>query len=107
MSYVLEDIARTLKEARARKGLSQRELGEKVGLPQSHVSKIESGRVDLKLSSLVELTRILDLELMPVPRKLVPAVRGIIRNAETPGVSPADKPMPAYRLDDSKEDSHG
>ena len=79
MSYATEHIAETLKAARERKGLSQRALSAKAGVPQSHISKIESGAVDLRLSSLVELARALDLEFALVPRKKLPAVRAIIR----------------------------
>ena len=44
MPYQVEYIAAALKKARKAKKLSQTELGAKVGLPQSHVSKIETGR---------------------------------------------------------------
>ena len=80
MTYLVENIAQELKAARKEKGLSQRELGARVGVPQSHISKIENGAVDLKTSSLIELTRALDLELMLVPRALVPAVQGLQRS---------------------------
>lgn len=80
MDYVAENIANKLKAAREKKGLSQRALSEKAGVPQSHISKIENGAVDLRLSSLVELARVLDLELMLVPRKFVSAVQSIVRN---------------------------
>ena len=80
MSYATEHIAESLKAARERKGLSQRALSAKAGVPQSHFSKIENGAVDLRLSSLVELARALDLELTLVPRKKLPAVRVIIRS---------------------------
>ena len=63
MSYATEYIARTLEVARERKDLSQRALGKLAGVPQRHISKIENGAVDLPLSTLVELVRILDLEL--------------------------------------------
>ena len=81
MSYVTEHITRTLKEARENKGLSQRALSKKAGVPQSHISKIENGTVDLRLSSLMELARVLDLELALVPRKAVPAVQSIVRSS--------------------------
>ncbi|SDG97374.1 helix-turn-helix domain-containing protein [Pelagibacterium luteolum] len=84
------DIPEALKEARARKGLSQRALGELTGLPQSHISKIESGAVDLQLSSLVQLARVLDLEVRLVPRKAVPAVDSVVRTT-TPSVGTADQ----------------
>lgn len=80
MNYSTEPIIEALKEGRKEKGLSQRELSAKAGVPQGHISKIESGLVDLKLSSLIALARILDLELMTVPRKLVPAVQALVRS---------------------------
>lgn len=79
MSYATEYIAESLKAARERMELSQRALSAKAGLPQGHISKIENGAVDLRLSSLVALARVLDLELTLVPRKKLPAVRAIIR----------------------------
>jgi transcriptional regulator with XRE-family HTH domain len=82
MDYSTAPIVQALKGARQQKGLSQRELSAKAGVPQGHISKIESGMVDLKLSSLIALARILDLELMTVPRKLVPAVQAVMRSAK-------------------------
>ena len=98
MSYAIEPIAERLKEARERKGLSQRQLGKLVGVPQSHISKIESGAVDLRLSSLVELARALDLELTVVPRKSLSAVQSIARSGEA---GSGDAPeRAAYSLED-------
>ena len=93
MSYVTEHITSTLKTARKTKGFSQRELSKRAGVPQSHISKIENGTVDLRLSSLVALARILDLELMLVPRKTVSAVQSIVRQAaqSTPTDSKAER----------------
>lgn len=79
MSYLNDQILKSLKRARKAKGLSQRELSAKSGVPQSHISKIENGAVDLRVSSLVALARTLDLELELVPRKTVPAVQSIVR----------------------------
>ncbi|WP_336986806.1 helix-turn-helix transcriptional regulator [Altererythrobacter aquiaggeris] len=80
MSTAIEDIAASIKAARIAKGFTQKELGERVGLPQSHISKIEGGNVDLQISSLVEIARALDLELKLVPRKTVPAIEGVLRS---------------------------
>lgn len=80
MTYLNERLVKSLKEARKQKGLSQRELSAKSGVPQSHISKIESGSVDLRVSSLIALARVLDLELALVPRKTVPAVQSIVRS---------------------------
>ena len=79
MSAGIEEIAAGVREARIAKALTQKELGQRVGLPQSHISKIEKGTVDLKLSSLVEIARALDLEITLVPRKALPAVEGAVR----------------------------
>lgn len=84
MKNTPDHIARTLLEARKRKGLSQRALADLAGVPQSHISKIESGAVDLRLSSLIELSRALGLELELVPRSAVPAVQSIVRGVTSP-----------------------
>jgi len=81
MTYATEQFASTLKAARETRGLSQRALSTKSGVPQSHISKIENGAVDLRVSSLVKLARVLDLELMLVPRKAVSAVQSIVRGS--------------------------
>ena len=82
MTYATEHIARTLRSAREARGLSQRALSTRAGIPQSHISKIENGTVDLRLSSLVELARVLDLELELVPRKAVSAVHAIVQQSD-------------------------
>ena len=101
MLYSIEEIIRTLKMARKKKGLSQRALGIKIGIPQSHLSKIEAGQVDIQLSSLIQLARTLDLELMLVPKKLVSAVNAIQMGA---GAASQDGSIPAYQLDDEEDD---
>lgn len=79
MSVGIDEIAANIRAARQKKALTQKELGQRVGLPQSHISKIENGAVDLQLSSLVEIVRALDLEVKLVPRKALPAVEGAVR----------------------------
>ncbi len=74
-------IAEMLTAARRRAGLSQRALGAKVGIAQSHISKIERAAIDPQVSSLMELARALGLELMLVPASLVPAVQALGREA--------------------------
>lgn len=91
MAYLNDQILESLKEARKRKGLSQRELSTKSGMPQSHISKIESGTVDLRASSLVALARALDLELELVPKKTVPAVKSIMRSSISTDIAEAYK----------------
>jgi len=80
MVHALEDIAKTLKKARQGKGLTQRALGELSGVRQYQISKIENGAVDLRVSSLIQLARALDLDLKLVPRKAVPAIDSVVRS---------------------------
>lgn len=103
MVYAVEYLANALKAARAGKKLSQRGLSKATGMPQAQISKIENAAVDLKASSLIELARALDLEVMLVPRKQVPAVKSIIRLSATSG-NHTVPPRPAYALDDECDD---
>jgi transcriptional regulator with XRE-family HTH domain len=112
MNYVGQHIITALKAAREKKELSQRALSAQAGVPQSHISRIERGAVDLQLSSLIELARVLDLEVMTVPRKLVPAVQAIIRTETSPRFSEgtigfSEAVPPAYTLDGEEEDDDG
>lgn len=108
MSYVTEQILESLREARIRKGFSQRELSTRSGVPQSHISKIESGGVDLRISSLIALARVLDLELFVAPKKSVPAIKSIIRSSkgtQNNSLSDEDEPVsPAYQLEEDDDD---
>jgi len=80
-------IAQTLLAARERKGLSQRALAAKLGVRQSYVSRIETASIDPKASSLTEIARALDLELVLIPRRMLPAVQALQRQDE-PNESP-------------------
>lgn len=73
------DIIEQLKSARQQQGMKQSELGEKLGLPQSHVSKIEQGANDPRLSTVKDMARVLDQELVLIPRQMVSAVRAFLK----------------------------
>lgn len=105
MGESTRQTAEALKAARLAKGLSQRELSARTGLTQAHISRIENAAVDVRLPNLIELARVLDLEMMLVPRPLAPAVRDIIRSRPSVDHRPAARsgPRPAYRLDDDED----
>lgn len=94
-----EELIITLKKAREQSGLSQRALAEKMGVPQSHISKIESGKINPTIASLIEIARILGMELMAVPKPYVAAVKGLSQAKAFAD----ENQQPAYTLDD--EDS--
>jgi transcriptional regulator with XRE-family HTH domain len=91
MAYKSEHIAERLRVARKAAGLSQRELSMRSGLTQSHISQIERGEMEPGLSSLVDLTRALDLEVVLVPRKMLPAIRSIVQSASISSDTEASK----------------
>ena len=103
MGAPMTRTAEALKAARLAKGLSQRQLSVRTGLTQAHISRIENASVDVRLPNLIELARVLDLEMMLVPRPLAPAVRDIIRSHRSVDERPAARPRPAYRLDDDED----
>jgi transcriptional regulator with XRE-family HTH domain len=90
------DLRNQIKQARTQQGWSQIQLGAAVGLPQSHISGIESGEVVPRFDTLLDLVRVLDLDLLVVPRSLVPAVLSLIRAQKDP--DSAEKPL--YAVDE-------
>lgn len=113
MTAETNEIAQALRQARQAKRLSQRALSQRAGVPQGHISNIERGVVDLRLSSLVAIARVLDLEVALVPRKSLPAVQSIVRSTGFDQSSTRDAahralsepPRPAYSLDDEDDDA--
>ena len=53
-----KDIIERLKMARIEVGLSQQDVADKLGKPQSYISKIESGERRLDIAELKELVKI-------------------------------------------------
>ena len=85
------DLREKLKEARINRGWGQRELGGKIGLPQPHISAIESGYVVPRFDTLIDIVRVLELDLLLVPRSLVPVVQSLIHEKKDP--ESAEKPI--------------
>ncbi len=52
-------VIKTLKEARQVKGLTQKELSEKLGHTQSYVSKVEQGQIRLDIVQLKKIAEVL------------------------------------------------
>jgi len=82
-----------LKAAREAAGLNQRALAAMTGLQQGQLSRIETGAVDPRLSSVIEMARALELELVLVPRRALLAVQAMLSSRTEAG-------RPAYSLDD-------
>ncbi len=100
-----EDMRRELKEARVRRGWSQRELGRRLGLPQTHISGIESGRIVPRYDTLLEIVRTLDRDLLMVPRALVPVVQSLIRDYLREADKGESEERPLYAVEDEEPKS--
>lgn len=85
-----------LREAREASGLSQRDLTAMSGIQQAQLSKIENGSVDPRLTSLLNISRSLGLELVLVPRQFLPAIQSILKGKETD--------LLAYSLDEDEDE---
>ena len=60
-------ICKTLKARRKDMGLNQKQFAELLGVKPEYISRIEAGKVDLQLSTLIRLSRGLKLQLVISP----------------------------------------
>lgn len=58
----LNRLAKNLKKARERRGLSQEDLADKTGLALSQIARIETGKINTTVSTLNTLLGALDAE---------------------------------------------
>jgi len=74
------ELRRALIETRQKHGWSQRDLASRLGIGQRHISGIESGKIVPRYDTLLEMVRMLDRDLIMVPRALIPVVQSIVRD---------------------------
>jgi transcriptional regulator with XRE-family HTH domain len=101
------EIRRELKEARLKRGWSQAELGRRASLPQMHISGIESGKIVPRFDTLLDLVRVLDFDLLMVPRALVPAVQALVRDQRNQDHHRDDGERSLYAADDDEPKAKG
>jgi transcriptional regulator with XRE-family HTH domain len=94
--YDVFDIVGRLRRERERQNLSQVELGQRLGVPQSQITRIERGASDIRLSTLLEVAHALGLEPVLIPQSLLPAVRHLL--AKQQGGVESTVNTPARRL---------
>jgi transcriptional regulator with XRE-family HTH domain len=81
MEVGLAYIGSAVRRARLAKRLSQLGLARKLGVRQGTISRAESGH-DLRVGTLLELARALDLDVVLVPRNLRTTVDNLVAGAK-------------------------
>ena len=61
MTDIKQQVGQQIREARKAKGLTQKELGEKLGVSESTVNQYESGKQNLTIETLSKISEALDL----------------------------------------------
>ena len=106
-SYTVKSIAELLTNARKKKGLTQKQLADLLGLPQSYVARIEAGKTDLRTSKLIEIARLVDLQVFFINRHELPMVEWAL--ADDPEMNRRQNYKPAYEPDediDEKQETY-
>jgi HTH-type transcriptional regulator / antitoxin HipB len=80
----ITQITNLLSEARKSKSWSQKELADRLAMRQSEISDIEAGKRNLRLSTLLDVARAVGLEVVLVPRQLLPAVSYVLQSPVAP-----------------------
>jgi hypothetical protein len=73
-----------------------------------HISGIETGKIVPRFDTLLDVVRVLDRDLIMVPRTLVPAVQALIRdhrNTDRAGAEEDEQPLYTFDAGDEKEDA--
>lgn len=71
-------LYKKITELRRKQELSQRELAKRLHVPQSYLSKVESGKLDMGLANFVDVVRYLGAEVMIVPASMVPIISAMM-----------------------------
>jgi len=80
----ISEIGEALRAARIEGRLTQEELADMLGFDVTTVARAEKGRDETRTGTLTEMARALNLEVMLVPRYLVPAVRAMTGSSRSP-----------------------
>ena len=67
MSQLLKKVGSNVRLYRRKKNLTQKKLAEKSGIHQTYLSRIENGRINIFLTTLIKIARALETR----PRNLV------------------------------------
>ncbi len=95
-----DDLRQDIRERRKAKGWNQEELAQKAGLSQRHISGIETGKIVPRYDTLLDILRVLDRDLVLIPRELQSAVQALIRDHRNRADHGQTEERPLYATDE-------
>ncbi|MFM9983037.1 MAG: helix-turn-helix domain-containing protein [Burkholderiales bacterium] len=98
------DLRQEMRTKRKAKDWSQLELAQKAGLSQRHISGIETGKIVPRYDTLLEILRVLDLDLILVPREILSAVQALIRDHRNRAAPGHTAERARYAAEEGEED---
>lgn len=94
-SELLRELGKLLRESRQRAKLTQDELAMRAGLNRVNYRAIETGSAAPRAGTLVNIARALGMEMMLIPKEMVPAVQAMLHSS--------DDDQPAFTADPDKD----
>lgn len=86
----LVEIGQLLKTTRKSLGLTQGRVAEMAGISRPRYREIEAGSSSARTTTLINISRALDMELMLIPQSMIPAVNALLQ------LDSADDDLPAF-----------
>jgi transcriptional regulator with XRE-family HTH domain len=96
-SELLTELGRLFRQGRQRAKLTQDQVASRAGLSRPNYRAIETGTAAPRASTLVNIARALGMEMMLIPKELVPAVQAMLHAGDE------DQPAFAADLEDDRE----
>jgi predicted transcriptional regulator len=104
METISKSWGRAIRDRRRQLGLSQTQIAQLSGKTQSQIARLEAGLDDPRLSSVVQVSRSLGTEIIPVPVRLLSAVRHLLKFHEQSSPSNETAGLVGNDPEDREED---
>jgi transcriptional regulator with XRE-family HTH domain len=85
----LHELGDILRQARSAAGMTQEQVANLAGISRPRYRDIETGAAAARVTTLMNVSRALGLEMMLVPQAMIPAVRALMRPQD-------DDDLPAF-----------
>jgi transcriptional regulator with XRE-family HTH domain len=75
---ILRTVGNRLRDARARAGLTQKQLGDRAAVKQSYIYELERGRTNITLNTLVKMADVLGMDVRDLLPQTGPAPLSLV-----------------------------